>query len=98
MSELLVVAGEASGDRAAAGVLTALASRDVRAFGMGGAAMHAAGVELVSDLRCSTALGVGEVAARALSIGAAYARVLRAAHARRPRAALLVNYTAFNTR
>ena len=98
MSELLVVAGEASGDRAAAGVVAALAGHDVRAFGMGGAAMQAAGVELVSDLRSSTALGVGEVAARAFSIGAAYARVAHAARSRRPRAALLVNYTAFNTR
>jgi len=51
----------------------------------------------VSDLRDSTALGVGDVAARAVGIGRAYLRVARAARARRPRAALLVNYTEFNT-
>src|SRR4051794_13809270 len=98
MSGLMVVAGEASGDRAAAGVLRALGPAAARAFGMGGPAVEAAGAELVADLRRSTALGVSEVAARAVAIGSAYAQVLYAAHARKPRAALLVNYTDFNTR
>ena len=38
----------------------------VRAFGMGGGALAAEGVELVADLRDTTALGVAEVARRAL--------------------------------
>ena len=99
MRDLLVVAGEASGDRAAAAVLSALGdgARE-RAFGLGGAAMAAAGAELVSDLRESTAMGVGDVARRALAIRSAYAHVVRAATQRKPRAALLVNYTEFNTR
>ncbi len=94
--ELLVVAGEASGDRAAAGVVRALGG--ARAFGLGGAALAAAGATLAFDLRASTALGVGEVAARALSIGTALAGVLGEARRRKPRAALLVNYTEFNAR
>jgi lipid-A-disaccharide synthase len=99
MADLLVVAGEASGDRAAAAVLHALdGGESLRAFGLGGAAMEGTGAELVSDLRESTALGVGDVARRACAIRRAYLRVLRAAHERRPRAALLVNYTEFNTR
>lgn len=102
MPELLVVAGEASGDRAAAGVIRALrdgdGGRDVHAFGMGGGAMADAGAELIRDLRDTTALGTSEVALRACAIQRAYASILRAAKARRPRAALLVNYTEFNTR
>jgi len=91
----LVVAGEASGDRAAAAVVTRIGAR---AFGMGGAALAASGADLVADLRDLTALGVGEAAARAFSIARAFRAVRRAARAKKPRAALLVNYTEFNAR
>jgi lipid-A-disaccharide synthase len=109
--ELLVVAGEASGDRAAAAVIAALEGRGrdgqvpgsgfaagtVRLFGMGGSAMEAQGVELIRDLRASTAMGMTDVAARACAIRSAYLAVARAARKRKPRAALLVNYSEFNT-
>lgn len=98
-SPLLVVAGEASGDQAAAAVVAALRlSGPLRAIGMGGAAMVAAGVSLVCDLRESTAMGLGAVAGRAGSIAASAARVLRAAREEDVHAALLVNYTEFNAR
>src|SRR5271163_4017132 len=98
MNELLVVAGEASGDRAAAAVVAALGGGDhVRTYGLGGSALEGAGVELVSDLRDSTALGVTDVATRACAIRKAYMRVARVARKRKARAALLVNYTEFNT-
>ncbi len=99
MSELLVVAGEASGDRAAALVIAALRAEGLaeHVFGMGGSSLASQGAELVSDLRESTALGVTDVAARACAIRKAYMTVARAARKRRARAALLVNYTEFNT-
>src|SRR5262249_8478193 len=68
------------------------------AFGMGGGALAATGVELVADMQASTALGVGETAARAGAVVRALWTVLREARKRRPRAALLVNYTEFNAR
>ncbi len=98
MSELLVVAGEASGDRAGAAVLARLADTGVRAFGMGGGALAREGVDLVADLRDLTALGLAEVARRAYAVGLAYARVRAAIARRKPAAALLVNYTEFNAR
>jgi lipid-A-disaccharide synthase len=98
MSELLVVAGEASGDRAAAAVLAKLRDGPIRAFGMGGGAMAREGVELVADLRSTTALGVSEVARRACGVGIAYGKLRAAIRKRRPSAALLVNYTEFNAR
>jgi lipid-A-disaccharide synthase len=93
---LLVVAGEASGDRAAAAVVARL--EGVRAFGLGGPALAGVGMELVGDIRESTALGVGEAAARAGSVLRAWRGVVRAARVRRPLAALLLNYSEFNTR
>ncbi|MCL2450904.1 MAG: lipid-A-disaccharide synthase, partial [Polyangiaceae bacterium] len=93
---LLIVTGEASGDRAAAAVAAQL--RGVRAFGLGGPALAARGVELVEDIRASTALGIGEVGARSLQIWRAFRAVQRAVRSRRPSTALLVNYTEFNSR
>jgi lipid-A-disaccharide synthase len=98
MTDLLVVAGEASGDRAAAHVIArALEQTPFRAFGLGGGALQAQGVELLADLRNFTALGLGAVALKAGPIALAHARILRAAEQRKTRAALLVNYTEFNS-
>lgn len=94
--DLLVVAGEASGDRAGAAVVAKLDG--VRAFGIGGGALQREGVELVTDLRSTTALGITEVSRRAYGIGVAYGKLRAAIHRRRPAAALLVNYTEFNAR
>jgi lipid-A-disaccharide synthase len=96
VGRLLVVAGEASGDRAAAAVLGRLPG--VSACGLGGAALASRGVELVDDLREWTALGVGEASARARGVVRAWLAVNRALRKRRPGAALLVNYTEFNAR
>jgi len=71
-------------------------SAPFRAFGMGGGALAREGVDLVADLGDLTALGIGEVARRAASVGLAYARVRLAVETRKPAAALLVNYTEFN--
>lgn len=100
MTDLLVVAGEASGDRAAAGVVsslgTALRGRSLNTFGLGGGALSGVGVELLADLRDTTAMGLGEVVPRSLHIARAAVRVLAAAVHRKPQAALLVNYSEFN--
>jgi lipid-A-disaccharide synthase len=96
VSGLLVVAGEASGDRAAAGVVRRLAG--VRAFGLGGAALAASGADVVTDLRDLTAMGVLPVGSKSFAIGKAALRLLSEATQRRPEAALLVNYTEFNAR
>ena len=70
--DLLVVAGEASGDRAGAAVIADLPA-GLRTFGMGGAALASVGVEVVTDLRDTTALGVAETARRAFGVARAYA-------------------------
>jgi lipid-A-disaccharide synthase len=94
VTELLIVAGEASGDRAVAHVLARLPG--VRAFGMGGPAARRVGAELLCDLRQTTAMGFADVAFRLPSLALARNKLLRAAKERRPRAALLFNYSEFN--
>jgi lipid-A-disaccharide synthase len=96
MRTLLVVAGEASGDRAAAAVVRRL--RDVRAFGLGGPALAAAGVDVLDDLREWTAMGIGEAGLRAARVLRAAGRLAAMSRARSPEAALLTNYSEFNLR
>lgn len=90
---LLVVAGEASGDRAAAQVLRALGPVD--AFGLGGPACARAGLESVAAPAFG-AVGFFDVVLRGASVARSFAAVLREARSRRPQAALLVDYTEFN--
>ncbi|HMJ55988.1 MAG TPA: lipid-A-disaccharide synthase [Polyangiaceae bacterium] len=95
---VLLVAGEASGDRMAARIARTLHGVGVHCIGMGGPACRAAGVELVADLRRSAAMGLTEVAARLPAVATAFWRVVRAARDARPEAAVLVDYTEFNLR
>lgn len=96
MTSLLVVAGEASGDRAAAAVLGQLDG--ITAFGLGGPGLASRGADLVSDLRTLTAMGIGGPGVRARGVLRGWRSVARAVRDRCPRAALLVNYTEFNAR
>jgi len=99
VSELLVVCGEPSSDRAAAKVVARLNETSrARAFGLVGPACEAAGVEPLLSPERSAALGVLDVALRAGWIARAMAVVRGAIAKRRPRAALLVNHTEFNAR
>jgi lipid-A-disaccharide synthase len=91
---LLVVAGEGSGDAMAAPVVRRLG---VRGFGLGGARLRDAGVELVGDVSELAALGIGPSLRRAPAIARAAVRLLREIRRRRPRAALLAGYSEFNT-
>jgi lipid-A-disaccharide synthase len=93
--ELLVVAGEASGDRIAAEVLGALGA-SVRAWGVGGSAAAAAGMQLTTASSDLGAMGIGDVARKMPAVLVAVGRVSAHALRRRPSAALLVNFTELN--
>lgn len=95
---VLVVAGEASGDRIGGAVVEAIGLERAAFFGLGGAAMARAGVRLVADLGETTAMGGLEVAARLPSLLAAYVRLERAIARERPKVALLVDYAELNVR
>ena len=89
---LLVVAGEPSGDRAAARVVEALdLSCERGVFGIGGDYLAAVGVHLVSHIGDLTALGIAESVGRFGAWCSAWARLREQIERRRPTAALLVD-------
>ncbi len=96
MEEILVAAGEASGDRAAASVLALLPN--YRSYGLGGPALQGLGTELVADLRHTTGMGITEVATSVPRLLFLLHTLEREAIRRRTKVALLVNYSDFNVR
>jgi lipid-A-disaccharide synthase len=98
MSDVLVVAGEASGDRIAALVAAALAASGARCAGIGGPACRAAGVETFADTSRIEGMGLTDVLARSSHLAAAVARLAGRLLRAPPRAALLVNFTELNQR
>jgi lipid-A-disaccharide synthase len=97
-ASLLIVAGEPSGDRIAAGIARAAAARKLRCFGMGGGAAAATGLELVDDLGCGSAMGFTEVARRIPALLRAYRRLRQRIEKAPPAAAVLVDFVEFNWR
>ncbi|HVW26255.1 MAG TPA: lipid-A-disaccharide synthase [Polyangiaceae bacterium] len=95
MHDLLVVAGEASGDALAAEVLD-----DLRApsFGLGGRRLAGAGAELVADVGSFSAMGVTAVLPRVSRLALALGALAVAVRRRRPAAALLVGFSEANAR
>jgi lipid-A-disaccharide synthase len=98
--DLMLVAGEASGDLKAARLLGALRERrpELRAFGLGGHELQAAGLEALAHSSEISVIGITEVVkilGRAREI---FAELLEAADDRRPQAAILVDFPDFNLR
>jgi lipid-A-disaccharide synthase len=97
---VLASAGDASGDRAVADVILSLKQLNLgsfETFGVGGDAMAASSAELLVHLRTITGMGFRDVLARLPRIVRARRRLLNVAKERAPRAALLFNYSEFNT-
>ncbi|MCI0573591.1 MAG: lipid-A-disaccharide synthase, partial [Myxococcaceae bacterium] len=98
--DILVVAGEASGDQHAAALVEQLKARrpDLRFFGMGGPRLKAAGVELLYDAREVSVMGLTEVLPRLPRILGILRGLGRSASIRRPALAILVDIPDFNLR
>ncbi len=98
--EILIVAGEASADLHAARVLLEL--RRLRpgltAFGVGGPGLRAAGLEALYPAEEISVMGLVEVLPRIPRILSILRGLDRAARARRPKVALLVDLPDFNLR
>ena len=92
-ANLLVVAGEGSGDVMAGRAIEHLS---VPSFGWGGPALRAQGTETLCDVSELSMLGFGTVALRLPRLLRSARRLLRAVDQRRPTAALLAGYSEFN--
>jgi lipid-A-disaccharide synthase len=98
--KLMLVAGEASGDKHAAHLATALKAihPQTQFFGSGGDDMRAAGVEMLVDVRELAIMGALEVAAALPKFLRVFRQLREAANARKPDAVILVDWPEFNLR
>ncbi len=97
---VLMVAGEASGDVHAAALLRALKEGvpGLTAFGMGGAHLRAAGLEALYDASEISVMGLVEVLPKLFGILRVLKSLSREAALRRPDLAILVDVPDFNLR
>jgi lipid-A-disaccharide synthase len=95
--ELLISAGEASGDMYAARLATALRARaDVRLFGMGGPHMREAGVDIIVDSADVALVGLLEVVHKMPALNRAWRRLLGETRRRKPALAILTDFPGFH--
>ena len=95
---LLISAGEASGDLHGARLLSALKAKrpDVTAFGMGGERLENEGLDRVVGSEELSVVGVFEVFEKLPVLSKALSRMTEAARTRRPDAAVLIDFPDFN--
>ncbi|MEO8349371.1 MAG: lipid-A-disaccharide synthase, partial [Acidobacteriota bacterium] len=95
---LLISAGEASGDLHGARLLAALKRKvpDLSAFGMGGERLEAGGLRRIVESEALSVVGIFEVFEKLPALSKALARMSEAAHAGRPDAAILIDFPDFN--
>jgi lipid-A-disaccharide synthase len=98
--ELLVVAGEASGDLHGARLISELRRRvpDLALFGLGGDEMRAAGLEPVAHSSEVAVVGITEVLKVLPRIREVFADLLHEVDRRRPALAVLIDFPDFNLR
>jgi len=98
--KVMMVAGEASGDLHGAHLLEALCKIDphVRCFGMGGDALHRAGMTLVYHHRSISVVGITEVFLKLRVILKALRELKKSLDRERPDLVILVDFPDFNFR
>lgn len=96
-SQILISAGEASGDMYAARLAKALQARTgAHLFGMGGPKMREAGVEIIADASEIAVVGITEVLHRLPAVWRAWRRLEHEAVRRKPVMAITVDSPGFN--
>jgi len=100
MKNLLIIAGETSGDMHAGVVVRSLRARcpEINCWGIGGAVLREAGMEILRDVDEMDVLGFAEVVKRYSFFKNVFNEILSEVDARQPNAALLVDYPGFNLR
>ncbi len=100
MSEIFLLAGEASGDQRGAELIRALRARDPSFHfgGMGGPAMRAEGMEILADVSPLAVVGIVEVIRNYRFFRRTMDRLLEEIGRRKPLAVVGVDYPGFNLR
>jgi len=98
--DLLVIAGEASGDEHAARLIHDLKVRrpDVRVATLGGPKLQEAGAQLIFDLSAHGVVGLIEVLKNYRFFSSVFKQTVAWIEKYKPRAVLLVDYPGFNLR
>lgn len=98
--EILISAGEASGEAYGAQLITAARALapGTHFFGLGGAQMRTAGCDVTVDSHEVAVVGLAEVVRHLPSIYARYRKLLREIDRRKPAAAVLIDFPDFNFR
>src|SRR5258707_2285392 len=98
-TQILLSAGEASGDMYAAELAAALKARvNCEIFGMGGDQMRAAGVKVITDYSQVSVLGITEILAHLPQLVRAMRGLVDLAKKRRPLLAILTDFPGFHLR
>lgn len=94
----MIIAGEASGDRHGAKLVTAMRQRhtDLCFWGVGGGALKAAGVHILVDAATLAVVGITEVIAKLSSLTAALRTVKDALRRLKPDLLILIDFPDFN--
>lgn len=97
---LMIIAGEASGDHYSAGLIRRLKEKNaqISVWGMGGAAMKAAGMDIIQDIAGLDVMGFWDVFKNIRTFKRVFAGLRREMETRRPDAVILVDYPGFNIR
>ncbi len=98
--QILISAGEASGEMYGAQLIEALRRRDPRLqfFGAGGDRMRAAGCEIVVDAKDLAVVGITEILSHLPKIYGLFRKLIRAAEEKQPKLAVVIDSPAFNWR
>ena len=98
--DLLIVAGEASGDLHGARMLSELTrlAPHLRAFGMGGKELQGAGMEVIADSAEISVVGITEVARILPRARQIFRRLIEEVESRGTRQAILIDFPDFNLR
>ena len=98
MGEIMIVAGEASGDMHGAGLVAAMKRLDptLRFFGVGDSALAAQGVEILYPARQLAVVGIVEVLSHWREIRAALVGLTNRLKARPPSLLILIDFPDFN--
>src|SRR5215471_12426530 len=98
-TQILLSAGEASGDMYAARLAAELKKRaEVEIFGMGGAQMRGAGVDVITDYSEVAVLGITEIIKHLPQLRRAMRNLVERARRRKPALVILTDFPGFHLR